>query len=121
MAKELLCRVRPGQQLAHLGQVLEEGAEVTLPITIAHEVRHLVDEVVGASVRAIGQSSTFEADLNAARPHERVSILERQEAELVALLDGVRKQLTLERKAQERSAPKSAPAKPAAEAVEAKG
>jgi hypothetical protein len=107
----VLCRVRPGKQLPHDAKVLEEGTDVLLPLEIAHEVRHLVDEVVGDSVRPLGVASTLEADLAAARPHERISILEAQEAQLKELLAGVQRSLAAERKAVKQETAKPDPKK----------
>lgn len=74
-------RVRDDAQmpLAHHGEEFTSGAIVQLEPHVAFEVRHLVDPVgADGQVRPWGAPAdeAIDAELAAARPHERVSILE---------------------------------------------
>lgn len=74
-------RVRAGKELAHHGDVLTAGQDVMLEAHIAHEVRHLIDEVDPATgtVRPIAMSLETARVLNDVaryRPHERVTLFE---------------------------------------------
>lgn len=116
------CRVKVGQELAHGGTVLTGGTDVELAVSIAHEVRHLVDEVLpGGETRPIGAEARAAAELqdalDRAQPHERVSLLEQARAEAQRFADGAQSELARLDKliAAERKAP-AKPAKPAAPA-----
>jgi len=79
MSAEKPYRVKDGQELAHGGDVLPGGSVVQLLPAIAHEVRHLVEPIGDdGQVKPWGAPSdeAIDAELAAARPHERISILE---------------------------------------------
>lgn len=114
------CRVKPGQQLAHGGAVLEGETDVELTAELAYEVRHLVDEVLPTGeVRAIGAGERAAAELQAAlasaKPHERISILETARASVAGDLDTLDRAIAAERKrlaAEAKGPANPAPAKP---------
>lgn len=88
-------RVRDGSQLAHGGTVLEAGAIVELPRTIA------ADMAVSGHVEEIdaqGQpiASVPPDDLERFRTHERVSILRDRLAMAKAKVDAIQAQLEFE-------------------------
>lgn len=72
-------RVRHGQVLAHCGALVRGGEVVDLSPEVAYEVRHLVDPV-GADGKVTAwptdAATQLAKDLAAARPHERISILQ---------------------------------------------
>jgi hypothetical protein len=80
-------KVRDGAVLAYGGKVLEAGAEVVLTVDQASDqaIAAAVAEVdaLGNPMSRATDDARFEAELAAARKHERISILE-QERERVA-------------------------------------
>ncbi len=73
-------RVKDGAVLAHEGRELTGGANVELMAGIAHEVRHLVDEVDAAGkarpIGATSETTQLLAQLETARAHEHITLLE---------------------------------------------
>ena len=111
------CRVKPGKQLAHAGEVLEVGQEVELPIHIALEVPHLVEEVLPTGeTRPIGQAPDLDLQERLARhrPHKRITLLEQARERAAADLSAIEGQIASERKRleaeQKAAAPKAPPA-----------
>jgi len=112
-------RVKVGCELAHNGTVVGGGEDVTLDPAVAFEVRHLVDTVdpVTNDATPIGTArdeAALLSDLERARPHERVSLIEQaisanvsDKARLDKLLADAQ---ALD--AQSRPAAKAAPARP---------
>lgn len=117
-------RVKAGCQLAHNGAVIDGGAEIDLAPALAFEVRHLVDEVLPTGeTRPLGAgergAADLEAALAAARPHERISILEAARAATAGDLAKIDRAIALERArlaGESKPAAKAAPAKAAAAA-----
>lgn len=108
-------RVKLNCLLPHDGEVLTGGTDVELRPDIAHEVRHLVDEVLPTGeVQPIGfkdrQAAQLAADLAAARPHERISLLERARAAVADDLKTLDAQIAAEQTRLEADAKKTAPA-----------
>jgi hypothetical protein len=95
--------VKKGAKLPHDGQVLGEGTDVDLRTEIAHEVKHLVDEVLPTGeLVPIGTGDQATADLQAqletARPHERISILEAARARVSGDVKAIDAEIAAERK-----------------------
>ncbi len=92
-------RVRPGQQLPHLGKVLFGGDSVELPQHIALEVRHLIDPV-GADGKIqpwpTDQAAALQHELSTAKPHERISILRQFRATGAAQLADLDREIAAE-------------------------
>ncbi len=122
-------RVRDGAELAHAGEVLTGGAVVQLQPHVGYEVRHLVEPLGDdGKVKPWGTAAeeAFEAELAAARPHERISIIERAIASRTGDLEKLQKMHAAEVKANEAATkalekknakgdePKSKPTPPAA-------
>lgn len=98
----MLCRVKPGQQLPHAGEVFDAGQEIDLPDHVAREVPHLVVEVLAnGDVRPIGAPSApaLEEVLARHRPHERITILEEARAKVAQDLATLDRQIAAERAA----------------------
>lgn len=124
MSGEKPYRVKDGAELAHCEQVLSGGTVVRLQPEIAYEVRHLVEPIgEDGKVRPWGTPSAeaLEAELAAAKPHERISILERAIESKMGDLDRLEKlhavevkantdaAKALEKKAEPKAASKPAP------------
>lgn len=75
-------RVRPGAQLAHLGEVYDGGAVVQLTRQVGYEVRHLADPINDAG-EVIDQPDALQAELEERPEHEHITILQRKRAALV--------------------------------------
>jgi hypothetical protein len=113
-------RVKPGKELAHDGGVKVGGADVEIRTDIAHEIRHLVDEVQpDGTVKPIGhaeaEASVLEQELASAQPHERVSILQAARDAVAARLTTLDAAIAAEDKAEkDAKAALAAKGKPAA-------
>lgn len=72
-------RVLDGRELASEGRVYTAGETLELPVEVAQEVRHLVQRVdaLGKPVDETQQQRITD-EIERSRPHERVSVLERE-------------------------------------------
>ncbi|MEO8483326.1 MAG: hypothetical protein ABI634_14025 [Acidobacteriota bacterium] len=114
-----LYRVKLGALLPHDGGVLVGGTDVELRPDIAHEVRHLVNEVTATGEeRPIGFKDRAEAELAAAvaaaKPHERISLLENARKVLLGDLEKLDAQIDAEQQRlaadeKKRAAPEAKP------------
>lgn len=117
-------RVRPGVEFYHQGDLVREGDEFAMPISMARAASAYIDDISSGEPKSVPHENQriggmpTRADVAGRPRHERISALEDEKKRLEVRLEEVSKQLDHEKAAMEqeitaRNARVNAPAQPA--------